>query len=51
VEQWVEELTELALVYGIDTYLFDNASDHQFEQFAREIVPQVRENVARARQK
>lgn len=50
VRQWVEELTELALVYGIDSYLCDDASARQLEQFAQEVVPQVRENVARERQ-
>jgi alkanesulfonate monooxygenase SsuD/methylene tetrahydromethanopterin reductase-like flavin-dependent oxidoreductase (luciferase family) len=50
VDQWVEELTELTLEYGMDSYLFGGAPDHQLEQFAQEIVPRVRENVARARQ-
>jgi alkanesulfonate monooxygenase SsuD/methylene tetrahydromethanopterin reductase-like flavin-dependent oxidoreductase (luciferase family) len=49
IDQWVEELTQLTIEYGLDSYLFGGAPDHQLEQFAQEIVPQVRENVRRQR--
>lgn len=50
-EQWVEALTWLALEMGMDTFLFGPAdnSDHQFELFAHEVAPAVREAVAKAR--
>lgn len=47
--QWVEELTYLALEFGMDSYLFGGAPDIQLQRFAHEIAPQVRENVARQR--
>ncbi len=49
IDQWVEELTQLTLEYGMDSYLFSGAPDDQLERFAQEVAPQVRENVARAR--
>ncbi len=49
VNQWVEELTALTLEYGMDSYLYGGAPDRQLQQFAQEIVPQVRENVGRER--
>ena len=50
-EQWVEELTELALTVGMDTFIvgFRDPPGDQLERFAAEIAPRVRENVARAR--
>jgi len=43
-EQWVEQLTELVLVYGMDTFVFGPASDpvRQVERFAAEVAPRVR---------
>lgn len=50
-EQWVETLTWLTLEMGMDTFLFGPAdnSDEQFEVFAAEVAPAVREAVARER--
>jgi alkanesulfonate monooxygenase SsuD/methylene tetrahydromethanopterin reductase-like flavin-dependent oxidoreductase (luciferase family) len=57
VEQWVDELTETVLVYGMDTFIFgpgtgiEPAPDavEQVEVFAAEIAPAVRLAVANAR--
>jgi alkanesulfonate monooxygenase SsuD/methylene tetrahydromethanopterin reductase-like flavin-dependent oxidoreductase (luciferase family) len=50
-EQWTEELTRLTLEYGMDSYIFSSSEGHagQLERFALEVVPAVRENVARQR--
>lgn len=46
-EQWVEQLTELVLVYGMDTFMFGPAADpvQQLERFTAEVAPGVREAV------
>ncbi|MBX7160607.1 MAG: LLM class flavin-dependent oxidoreductase [Acidimicrobiia bacterium] len=52
VEQWVDELTELATGdAGMDTFVFGAAEDHvrQTEVFTREVVPAVRDAVGRIR--
>jgi len=57
VEQWVDELTETALTYGMDTFIFGPGSGiepapdaaEQVEVFAHEIAPAVRSAVATAR--
>jgi alkanesulfonate monooxygenase SsuD/methylene tetrahydromethanopterin reductase-like flavin-dependent oxidoreductase (luciferase family) len=51
VSQWVDELTEIAVDGGMDTFVFGTEGDDiaQYERFAAEVVPAVRENVARAR--
>jgi alkanesulfonate monooxygenase SsuD/methylene tetrahydromethanopterin reductase-like flavin-dependent oxidoreductase (luciferase family) len=51
VSQWVEELTGFVLELGFDTFLFWPREDHasQVDRFAREVVPAVREAVARER--
>jgi alkanesulfonate monooxygenase SsuD/methylene tetrahydromethanopterin reductase-like flavin-dependent oxidoreductase (luciferase family) len=48
VRQWVDELTELAVGYGMDTFVFAGAGQH-LPVFAEEIVPAVREQVAQER--
>jgi alkanesulfonate monooxygenase SsuD/methylene tetrahydromethanopterin reductase-like flavin-dependent oxidoreductase (luciferase family) len=48
VAQWVDELTELAVSYGIDTFVFAG-EPAQLGAFAREVVPAVREQVATER--
>ncbi|MQY04253.1 LLM class flavin-dependent oxidoreductase [Actinomadura macrotermitis] len=48
VEQWVEEMSMLALGYGIDSFLYAGDPD-RLGTFALEIVPAVRERVARER--
>lgn len=51
VEYWVEELTRLVVEVGMDTFIYWPADDRlqQLEQFAAEVAPAVREQVARAR--
>ncbi|WP_242614017.1 LLM class flavin-dependent oxidoreductase [Actinomadura roseirufa] len=46
--QWIYELTELAVGHRVDTFLFGGHPD-QLAPFALEIVPAVREQVARER--
>lgn len=50
-EQWVDELTALAVEYGMDTFVFGPASPdvRQVQRFAGEVAPAVREAVARHR--
>ena len=49
--QWIEELAGFALELGFDTFIFWPREDHvrQVERFAAEVVPGVREAVARER--
>ncbi len=49
--QWVDELTELVVDGGMDTFVFGPSADPvpQLRRFAREVVPAVREQVARHR--
>jgi alkanesulfonate monooxygenase SsuD/methylene tetrahydromethanopterin reductase-like flavin-dependent oxidoreductase (luciferase family) len=51
VAQWVDELTELSVEHGMDTFMFGPAEDPvpQLQRFAAEVVPAVREQVARHR--
>ena len=54
--KWVEELARFALEYGMDTFVFwpdaaPEEGERQIELFAGEIVPAVREAVARGRAK
>jgi alkanesulfonate monooxygenase SsuD/methylene tetrahydromethanopterin reductase-like flavin-dependent oxidoreductase (luciferase family) len=49
VRQWVDDLTRLTLEFGFDSYLFGGAPDRALERFAQEVVPQVRQQVARER--
>jgi alkanesulfonate monooxygenase SsuD/methylene tetrahydromethanopterin reductase-like flavin-dependent oxidoreductase (luciferase family) len=57
VEQWVDELTETVLAYGMDTFIFGPGSGiepapdavAQIELFATEVAPAVRSAVATAR--
>ncbi len=48
---WIEELTRFAVELGMDTFIFWPAEDRlrQIERFTAEVVPGVREAVARAR--
>jgi len=52
VRQWVEELTSFSVQYGMDTFVFGPAEDEvrQIERFVAEVVPGVREAVARHRE-
>jgi alkanesulfonate monooxygenase SsuD/methylene tetrahydromethanopterin reductase-like flavin-dependent oxidoreductase (luciferase family) len=52
VEQWVDELTQLALDTGMDTFILGlpEPPANQLERFKAEIAPRVLENVAANRQ-
>ncbi|MBE2999631.1 LLM class flavin-dependent oxidoreductase [Nocardiopsis sp. HNM0947] len=47
-DQWVDQLTELVLEYGMDTFVFgpSDGSVEQVERFAAEVAPAVRSMVA-----
>ena len=49
--QWVDELTELAVYRGMDTFVFGPSADPvpQSQRFANEIAPVVRQQVAQQR--
>lgn len=51
VAQWVDELTELSVVHGMDTFVFGPSADPvpQLQRFAEEVAPAVRDQVARHR--
>jgi alkanesulfonate monooxygenase SsuD/methylene tetrahydromethanopterin reductase-like flavin-dependent oxidoreductase (luciferase family) len=49
VSQWVEELSDLALGSGFDTFILWSEGDKQLERFAEEVVPAVRAQVAAER--
>ncbi len=46
VDQWVEELTNLAITYHFDTFIFWAEGDGQLAKFAEEVVPAVRAQAA-----
>ena len=45
----VDELTDLAVGYGFDTFLFGGEGENQLARFAEEVVPAVRAQVAAER--
>jgi alkanesulfonate monooxygenase SsuD/methylene tetrahydromethanopterin reductase-like flavin-dependent oxidoreductase (luciferase family) len=49
VDQWVDELTDLAVGYGFDTFMFWGDGDDQLPRFAEEVVPAVRAQIAAER--
>jgi alkanesulfonate monooxygenase SsuD/methylene tetrahydromethanopterin reductase-like flavin-dependent oxidoreductase (luciferase family) len=49
VDQWVDELTDLAVGYGFDTFVFWAEMPGQLARFAEEVVPAVRAQVAAER--
>lgn len=49
VEQWVDDLTALTLDYGMNAYVLMADDLDQVRRFAQEVVPQVRDQVARQR--
>ncbi|GAA5080759.1 alkanesulfonate monooxygenase SsuD/methylene tetrahydromethanopterin reductase-like flavin-dependent oxidoreductase (luciferase family) [Thermocatellispora tengchongensis] len=51
-EQWADELTDLALGYGLDTFVLwpEGDQERQLRRFAEEVVPEVRERVAKERE-
>jgi hypothetical protein len=49
VAQWTEELTALVVEEGFDTFVLWADGPGQLERFAEEVVPAVRQQVARER--
>jgi alkanesulfonate monooxygenase SsuD/methylene tetrahydromethanopterin reductase-like flavin-dependent oxidoreductase (luciferase family) len=49
VDQWVDELADLALTHGFDTFIFWAEGEGQLPKFAEDVVPAVRARVAAAR--
>lgn len=49
VSQWVDELTDLAVGHGFDTFVLWSETDGQLARFAEEVVPAVRAQVAEER--
>jgi alkanesulfonate monooxygenase SsuD/methylene tetrahydromethanopterin reductase-like flavin-dependent oxidoreductase (luciferase family) len=47
VSQWVDDLAEVAVSYGFDTFIFWGEGDDQLDRFAQEVVPAARERLAR----
>jgi alkanesulfonate monooxygenase SsuD/methylene tetrahydromethanopterin reductase-like flavin-dependent oxidoreductase (luciferase family) len=47
VDQWVDQLTELTIDYGMDGYILGTSDNpqEQLRRFAVDVAPQVRENV------
>ncbi|RJL33105.1 LLM class flavin-dependent oxidoreductase [Bailinhaonella thermotolerans] len=50
-EQWADELTDLAVAYGMDTFVLwaEGDQETQLRRFAEEVVPEVRARVAAER--
>jgi alkanesulfonate monooxygenase SsuD/methylene tetrahydromethanopterin reductase-like flavin-dependent oxidoreductase (luciferase family) len=48
VGQWIDELGELAISYGFDTFIFWGEGDDQLDTFANEVVPAAREQISTA---
>jgi alkanesulfonate monooxygenase SsuD/methylene tetrahydromethanopterin reductase-like flavin-dependent oxidoreductase (luciferase family) len=48
VDQWVDQLTELTMDYGMDGYILAQGDDpkEQLRRFAADVAPRVRENAA-----
>ena len=49
VGQLVDEITDLAVGHGFDTFMFGGAGEDQLARFAEEVVPAVRAEVAAER--
>ena len=51
VDQWVDQLTELTVDFGMDGYILGPTDDstEQLRRFAMEVAPRVRENAAAVR--
>ncbi|HSK87220.1 MAG TPA: LLM class flavin-dependent oxidoreductase [Anaerolineales bacterium] len=49
VEQWVDELTNLAVTYGFDTFILWAEGENQLSRFAEQVVPAVRAEVTAER--
>ena len=46
VNQWADELTNLAITYRFDTFIFWGEGDGQLQRFAEQVVPAVQAQVA-----
>ena len=46
VNQWADELTDLAITYGFDTFVFWGEGESQLQRFAEQVVPAVRAQVS-----
>jgi alkanesulfonate monooxygenase SsuD/methylene tetrahydromethanopterin reductase-like flavin-dependent oxidoreductase (luciferase family) len=51
VDQWIDELTDLAVGYGVDTFVFWGEGDDQLPRFAEEVAPAVRAQVVAERER
>ncbi|MEJ2557388.1 MAG: LLM class flavin-dependent oxidoreductase [Anaerolineae bacterium] len=49
VDQWVDELTDLAVTYGFDTFILWAEGEGQLSRFAQHVAPAVRAQVAAER--
>ena len=49
VDQWADELTELAVAYGFDTFIFWGEGEGQLAKFAEQVAPAVRAQMAEER--
>lgn len=49
VDQWVDELTDLAVVHGFDTFILWAEGEGQLSRFAEQVMPAVRAQVAAER--
>jgi len=49
VNQWADELTDLAMTHGFDTFIFWGEGEGQLQRFAEEVVPAIRRQVAAER--
>ena len=45
VDQWVEDLTYLAVTYGFDTFILWADGEDQLSRFAKQVLPAVKEQV------
>ena len=48
-QQWAEELTDIALAYGISGFILIGDEPATIERFARKVAPQARAHVAAER--
>jgi hypothetical protein len=49
VDQWVDELTDLTVNHGFDTFILWAEGEGQLARFAEQVVPAVRAQVSAER--
>jgi alkanesulfonate monooxygenase SsuD/methylene tetrahydromethanopterin reductase-like flavin-dependent oxidoreductase (luciferase family) len=49
IDQWADELTDLAVGYGFDTFMFWGEGEDQLSRFAEDVAPAVRSQVGAER--